>query len=181
MKSIRTFNGHRPKLGNSVFIDPTAVVTGQVELGDDSSVWPCVSIRGDLLPINIGKATNIQDGSVLHTTQDSIYNPGGQPLIIGDEVTIGHNATVHACTIHNQVLVGMGSIILDGAIIESQVLVAAGSLVSPGKILTSGYLWRGNPARPVRELTQEELSFFKFSADRYVHSKNQHILALAST
>ncbi|MDF2529272.1 MAG: carbonic anhydrase [Gammaproteobacteria bacterium] len=178
MNNIRAFNGHTPKLGNGVFIDPMAVVTGQVTIGNDSSVWPCVSIRGDLLPITIGKATNIQDGSVLHTTQDSIYNPGGQPLIIGDEVTIGHNATVHACTIHNQVLIGMGAVILDGAIIEPQVLVAAGSLVSPGKVLNSGYLWRGNPARPVRELSTQELEFFKFSAAGYVLSKNRHLQSL---
>jgi carbonic anhydrase/acetyltransferase-like protein (isoleucine patch superfamily) len=179
MNNIREFNGHYPKLGHGVFIDPSAVVTGHVILGDDSSVWPCTSIRGDLLSITIGRASNIQDGSALHTTQDSIYNPGGHPLIIGNEVTIGHNAAVHACTIHDQVLIGMGAIVLDGAIIESQVLVAAGSLVSPGKILQSGYLYRGNPARPVRELTPEELGFFKFSADRYVHNKNQHLLALA--
>ncbi|MDF2939938.1 MAG: carbonic anhydrase [Gammaproteobacteria bacterium] len=178
MKNIREFNGHSPKLGKGVFIDPSAVVTGQVSIGDDSSVWPCVSIRGDLLGISIGRATNIQDGSVLHTTQDSIYNPGGQPLIIGDEVTIGHNATVHACTIHDQVLIGMGAVILDGAIIESKVLVAAGSLVSPGKVLTSGYLWRGNPARPVRELSPQELEFFKFSADGYVRSKNLHLQSI---
>lgn len=178
MNNIRHFNGYTPSLGKRVFIDPSAVVTGQVYLNDDCSVWPCVSIRGDLLPITIGRATNIQDGSVLHTTQDSIYNPKGHPLIIGDEVTIGHNATIHACTIHNQVLIGMGAVILDGAIIESHVLVAAGSLVSPGKVLTSGQLWRGNPARPVRELTEQELNFFKFSADSYVHNKNLHIESL---
>ena len=176
--NIRPFNGHSPQLGKRVFIDPNAVVTGQVSMGDDCSVWPGASIRGDLLAITIGKSTNIQDGSVLHTSQDSIYNPGGHPLIIGDEVTIGHNATVHACTIHDQVLIGMGSVILDGAIIESRVLVGAGSLVSPGKVLSSGYLWRGNPARPIRELTEEELGFFKFSADRYVVNKDQHILSL---
>lgn len=174
-QAIRAFQGNSPQLAEGVFVDEAAVVTGKVTLGKDSSVWPCVSIRGDLLEIRIGERTNIQDGSVLHTTHASQFNPTGYALTIGNDVTVGHNATLHGCTIHDEVLIGMNAVILDGAIVESQVMVAAGSLVSPGKVLKSGYLYLGNPARQVRQLTEQEIAFFKYSAAQYVALKDKHL------
>jgi carbonic anhydrase/acetyltransferase-like protein (isoleucine patch superfamily) len=178
-KNIREFNKKKPIIHKDVFIDPSAVVTGDVELQDDASIWPHTSIRGDLLKITIGKGSNIQDGSVLHTTHISKYNPKGATLTVGDNVTVGHAVTLHGCTIGNQCLIGMNSCIMDEVIIEDNVLVAAGSLVTPGKILKSGYLYRGSPAKQIRELTEEELSFFTYSAKHYILLKNQHISELS--
>lgn len=172
--NIRPFNTIEPQLGNQVFVDQSAVVTGNVTLGDDASVWPCVSIRGDLMPIHIGDRSNVQDGSVLHTTHASEYCPSGFALTIGNDVTIGHNVTLHGCTIQDQSLIGMNAVVLDGAIVEKNVLVAAGSVVGPGKVLESGYLWLGNPIRKARPLTEKEIRFFLYSAQHYVKLKNQH-------
>ena len=172
--SIRPYKNISPKLADSVFVDPSAVVIGDVEIGADSSVWPMAAIRGDTHHIRIGQRTNIQDGSVLHTDSPRPKNPDGFPLTIGDNVTVGHRAVLHGCTIHNLVLIGMGSIILDGATIESQVIIAAGSLVSSGKTIQSGGLYLGSPAKRVRELTEQEMSFFTSSADDYVNLKNQY-------
>lgn len=176
--SLRNFNGHAPKLGERVLIDPSAVVLGEVELGDDVSVWPCTVIRGDMHKIRIGSRTSVQDGSVLHITHASDFNPGGWPLTIGSEVTIGHNATLHGCTISDRVLVGMGAVIMDGAQVQSDVVIAAGALVTPGKVLESGFLYGGSPARQMRPLKEREYSFFSYSADNYVRLKDQHIAAL---
>lgn len=173
--AIREFHQFKPALGKGVYIDPAAVVIGQVILADDASVWPCAVIRGDLLAITIGERSNIQDGSVLHTTHDSIYAPGGHGLTIGKDVTVGHKVMLHGCTIHDESLIGMGAIILDGAVVESHVIVAAGSVVGPGKILESGYVWRGNPIQKSRPLTANEISFFKYSTAKYVELKNKHI------
>jgi len=173
--AIRPFQNHTPQLGERVFIDPSAVIIGQVSLGDDVSVWPCVSIRGDLLPITIGRGSNVQDGSSLHTTRKSRFVPEGHPLIIGEFVTVGHNATIHGCTLQDRCLIGMGAIILDGAVVESHVLVAAGSLVAPGKHLKKGYLYRGNPAQPARTLTDQEIEFFYYGPEDYIRLKNQYL------
>jgi len=174
--NIRAFQGISPTLGKAVYIDPMACVIGKVILGDDVSIWPCAVIRGDLLSIEIGDRSNIQDGSVLHTTHDSPYAPGGHSLTIGKDVTVGHKAILHGCTIHEQSLIGMGAIILDGAVVESHVIVAAGSVVGPGKILESGYVWRGNPIQKSRPLSAQEISFFKYSTARYVELKDKHML-----
>ncbi len=139
--SIRSFQQHTPKLGARVFVDPTAVVLGDVEIGEDSSVWPLTVIRGDMHRIRIGARSSIQDGSVLHITHAGPYNPDGFPLTIGDEVTVGHKVTLHGCTLGSRILVGMGSIVMDGAVVEDEVIIAAGSLVPPGKRLESGYLY----------------------------------------
>ena len=173
--SVRRYQGIMPKLGNKVFVDPSAVVLGDVEIGDDSSVWPMVTIRGDMHKIRIGVRTSIQDGSVLHITHASDYNPGGYPLIIGDEVTVGHNVTLHGCTVGNRVLVGMGVVVLDGAVIEDNVVIAASSLVPSNKVLKSGYLYMGSPAKPVRELKESEMNYFKYSADNYSALKDKHM------
>lgn len=171
----RTLHNWTPSLGKNVFIDPSAVVSGQVVLGDDASIWPQCSVRGDLLPIVIGARSNIQDGSVLHTTQKSRANPDGFSLTIGEDVTIGHNVILHGCTIKNTCLIGMGSIILDGAVLEDEVFLAAGSLVPPQKILEGGFLWLGNPAKKIRPITDEERSFLRLSAKKYVENKDLHL------
>jgi carbonic anhydrase/acetyltransferase-like protein (isoleucine patch superfamily) len=163
-----------PKLGERVFVDPSAVVLGDVEIEDDSSVWPLVVIRGDMHRIRIGRCSSIQDGSVLHITHAGPYNPDGFPLIIGDHVTVGHQAMLHGCTIGNRVLVGMGATIMDGAVVEDEVIVGAGSLVPPGKTLKSGYLYVGRPAKPQRELTQQEREFFTYTAENYSRLKDKH-------
>jgi carbonic anhydrase/acetyltransferase-like protein (isoleucine patch superfamily) len=172
--NIRPYQGITPKLGERVFVDPSAVVLGDVEIGDDSSVWPLVVIRGDMHRIRIGRCSSIQDGSVLHITHAGPYNPDGFPLIIGDHVTVGHQAMLHGCTIGNRVLVGMGAMIMDGAVVENEVIVGAGSLVPPGKTLKSGYLYVGRPAKPQRELTEQEREFFTYTAENYSRLKDKH-------
>lgn len=176
--SLRAFRGHTPALGDRVLIDPSAVVLGDVVLGDDVSVWPGAIIRGDMHHIRIGSRTSVQDGSVLHITHASDFNPGGWPLTIGAEVTIGHNATLHGCTLGNRILVGMGAIIMDGAVVEDEVIIAAGALVSPRKTLESGYLYAGAPAKQMRALSDKEKAFFSYSADNYVRLKDEHIAEL---
>lgn len=173
--TIRTYQNKTPVLGERAFVDATAVVIGDVELGADSSVWPLTVIRGDMHRVRIGARTSIQDGSVLHITHAGPYNPDGYPLIVGDDVTVGHKVTLHGCTIGNQVLVGMGSIVMDGAVVESQVIIGAGSLVPPGKTLESGFLYVGSPVKQARPLTEKERSFFEYSAANYVKLKGQHL------
>ena len=176
--NVRSFNGQRPRTGARVLIDPSAVVIGDVELGDDTSVWPQVAIRGDMHRIRVGARSSVQDGCVLHITHAGPFNPDGWPLQIGSEVTIGHNATLHGCTVGDRVLVGMGATIMDGAVIEDDVVIAAGALVTPGKRLRSGYLYAGSPAREVRELSEKEMAYFSYSANNYVKLKDQHIAEL---
>ena len=173
--NVRTYQGIPPQLGERVFVDRTGVVIGDVHLGDDCSVWPLAVIRGDMHHIRIGARTSVQDGAVLHITHASDYNPGGYPLIIGDDVTIGHQAMLHGCTIGNRVLIGMKSMIMDGAIVEDEVIVAAGATVSPGKVLESGFVYMGNPAKKVRPITDKERSFFTYGAGNYVRLKDKHL------
>ncbi|VAW78559.1 Carbonic anhydrase, gamma class [hydrothermal vent metagenome] len=173
--SIRVFDGHTPALADGVYVDEQAMVAGRVEIGADSSVWPMSVVRGDVNFIRIGARTNIQDGSVLHVTHDSEFAPGGQPLIIGDEVTVGHNVVLHACTVEDRCLVGMGAVVLDGAVIRAGAMIGAGALVTPGKDLEGGYLFMGSPARRVRELTEKEKDFLEYSAGHYVRLKNRWI------
>lgn len=173
--SVRPYLHYSPQIGLRVMIDPSSVVIGNVELADDVSIWPLVSIRGDVNAVKIGARSNIQDGSVLHVTHKSDYNPAGYPLLIGEDVTVGHKAMLHGCTIGNRVLVGMGSILLDGAVIEDDVMIGAGSLVAPGKRLKSGYLYVGSPARQVRALTPTELEGLHYSANNYVRWKDEYL------
>lgn len=173
--ALRSFNGSTPELGERVFVDPSAVVLGDVVIGEDCSVWPAVVIRGDMHRIRIGARTSVQDGSVLHITHAGPYNPDGYPLTIGDEVTIGHKVLLHGCTLGSRILVGMGSIVMDGAVVEDEVIIGAGSLVPAGKRLESGYLYMGSPARQARPLTDKERSFFSYTAANYVRLKDQHL------
>lgn len=172
-KHIRSFQNYTPTLGDAVWVDPAAAVIGQVSLGDEVSVWPCAVIRGDLMPIVIGARSNIQDNCVIHTSHTSPFYQG-HPCHIGADVTVGHGAILHACTIHDRCLIGMGAIILDGAVIESDVMIGAGTLVPPGKTLKSGYLYVGNPAKLARPLTDEETAYFTYSAQHYITLKNAY-------
>ena len=172
--AVRTYQGIAPTLGARVYVDPAAVVIGRVNLGDDSSVWPMAVIRGDVHTITIGARSSVQDGAVLHVTHDGPYAPGGGPLVIGEDVTIGHQAVLHACNVGDRCLIGMGSILLDGVIVEEEVLIGAGSLVAPCTRLTTRTLWLGNPARQVRALNEREIASLKYSAGHYVRVKDSY-------
>ncbi len=172
---ISSYRSVMPVLGARVYVDPSAVVIGKVTIGDDSSVWPTAVIRGDVNSITIGARTSIQDGSVLHVTHDGPYRPGGRALIVGSDVTIGHRVTLHACTIGNACLIGMGAILLDDVVTEDFVMIGAGTLVPPGKKLESGGLYVGSPARRVRELKQSEIEFLTYSAAHYVKVKDEYL------
>ena len=172
---IRSFQNKVPSQGERVFVDPASTVIGEVTLGNDSSVWPGAVVRGDMHHIVIGARTSVQDNAVLHITHDSAFNPGGFPLTLGDDVTVGHQAMLHGCTIGDRVMIGMQTMIMDGAVVESDVMLAAGSLVSPGKRLASGWLYRGRPARAVRELTAKEIEFLPYVAGNYVKLKDQYL------
>jgi len=174
-ESIRPYKNKLPVIGPSSYIDPAAAVIGDVVIGEDSSVWPMVSIRGDVNSIRIGDRTNVQDGCVLHFSHDWPLSPCGFSLILGNDVTVGHNAVLHACTVEDSCLIGMGSVVLDGAVIKQGAMVGAGSVVSPGKVLAGGYLHLGSPARQVRELNQKEKDFLQYSAAHYVKLKNEYM------
>lgn len=174
-KPLRPYLDIYPSIESRVFIDPSSVVIGDVRLAEDVSIWPLSVLRGDVNYIAIGARTNIQDGSVLHVTHKSASNPQGNPLIIGEDVTVGHKVMLHGCTIGNRVLVGMGSIVIDGAIIEDDVVIGANSLVTQGKRLESGYLYTGSPAKAVRKLTDAELAHLRYSANNYVEWKNNYL------
>ncbi len=170
---IRSFKGIKPKLAETCYVDDTALVIGDVKMGNNSSVWPMTVIRGDVNSIAIGENTNVQDGSVLHVSHKGEFNPTGGKLLIGDNVTIGHKVILHACAIGNSCLIGMGSIVMDDVIIEPHVMLGAGALVTGGKTLESGYLWLGNPVKRARKLTDKEIQFLDYSAQHYVKLKNE--------
>ena len=173
--TVRSYMEYNPKIGDRAFIDSSAVVIGNVELGVDSSVWPLTVIRGDVHSIRIGDRTNIQDGSVLHCTSPESFGPDGFALNIGSDVTVGHRAVLHGCTIKDRVLIGMGAIVMDGAVVESDIILGGGSVVSPGKTLTGGGLYVGSPAQRVRDLRQEEIDFLLYSARHYTKLKDLHL------
>ncbi|MEB6381627.1 gamma carbonic anhydrase family protein [Leclercia adecarboxylata] len=172
---IRPYKDLFPKQGDRVMIDSSSVVIGDVRLGDDVSIWPLVAIRGDVNYVAIGARTNIQDGSVLHVTHKSSYKPEGNPLIVGEDVTVGHKVMLHGCTIGSRVLVGMGSILLDGVVVEDDVMIGAGSLVPQNKRLESGFLYLGSPVKQIRPLTEAEIEGLKYSANNYVKWKNDYL------
>ncbi|MGD9400905.1 MAG: gamma carbonic anhydrase family protein [bacterium] len=149
----------KPVLGESVYISPTACLIGKISIGDHSSVWPNVSARGDVNFIEIGRRTNVQDNTVLHVDAN--------PLIMGDDITVGHGCILHGCTIRERCLIGMGSIVLDGAVIGPDALVGAGSLVKQGEVVPPGTLYLGIPARRIRDLTDEEIKSIRASAEHY--------------
>ncbi len=166
--NLRKYQNHTPLLGKGAFVDGSAVVIGDVEIGEDSSVWPLTVIRGDMHRIRIGARTSVQDGCVLHITHAG-------PLLIGDDVTIAHKVMLHGCTVGSRVLIGMGSIVMDGAVVADDVIIGAGSLVPPGKRLDSGFLYVGSPVKQIRPLTDKEQAFFTYSAANYVKLKDLHL------
>ena len=172
--SIRTFAGNTPSIHDTAYVDPTALLIGDISVAAETFVLPMVVARGDVNSISIGAYTNVQDGSVLHVNSDSPIQPGGSPLTIGDHVTVGHKVLLHGCTIGNHCLIGMCSTIMDMVIVEDNVMVAAGSLVTPGKHLESGFLYAGTPARQVRELKSVEYEMIKYSAQHYSKLKSAH-------
>lgn len=167
---VQPWNGHHPKVSPGVFIASGAVVIGQVDLSQDVNIWFNTVIRGDVNTITIGARTNVQDNTTIHVTTKT------GPTIIGSDVTIGHNAVIHACTIEDLCLIGMGSTILDGALIGRECFVAAGSVVTPGKRMPPGMMIMGSPAKPVRELTPEEKAFLVRSAKDYVQTAKSYMI-----
>ncbi len=175
--TIQPYRAFTPVLGERVYVHSSAVVIGRVTIGDDASVWPTAVIRGDVQAISIGARTSVQDGAVLHVTHDGPYCPGGRELRIGADVTIGHRAMLHACTVGNAGRVGMGAILLDGVVVEDNVMVGAGALVPSGKRLEAGSLYVGSPARRARELSAREIEFLSYSAAHYVKVKDDYLHA----
>ena len=178
--NIRPYRQRMPRLGAHAYVDPAAVLIGDVELGDDASLWPCSVARGDVNAIRIGARSNIQDGAVLHVTHDGPYTPGGFPLLIGADVTVGHGAVLHACTIEDACLIGMHATVLDGAHVGPRAIVGAGAVVTPGKVVGEGELWLGNPARCVRKLDARQIEQLYYSAQHYVRLKNEYLAATAT-
>ena len=174
--TVKTFQGITPTIGARAYVDEAAVVIGRVTIAEDASIWPAAVLRGDVHEIHIGARTSIQDGSVLHVTHDSHYSPGGRACVVGNDVTVGHRVVLHACTVGNLCLIGMGSVVLDDVIIEDQVIVGAGSVVSPGKRLEAGGLYVGSPARRVRDLKPQETEFLPYSAAHYVKLKDAYLV-----
>ena len=175
ISNIRPFKGIMPKIGKNIYIDSSSVLVGDIKIGNDVSIWPLVAARGDVNTITIGNNTNIQDGTILHVTRKTASNPNGYPLIIGSDVTVGHHCMLHGCQLGDRILVGMGAIIMDGAIVEDDVFIGAGTLVPPNKTLKSGYLYVGNPMKQARPLKASEEKFLKQSAINYVNLKNEYL------
>ncbi len=169
MATILPYRGVMPTIDPTAFIAENAVIIGDVHIGPESNIWFGCILRGDVHEIRIGRRTNIQDGSVIHTTR----NVSG--TYIGDEVTVGHMSLLHACTVETNAFIGMGAIVLDEAVVEGGAMVAAGALVSPKKRVPKGQLWAGRPAKFMRELTKEDLDFFPVSADNYVRLSREYM------
>lgn len=166
--NIAAYQGVFPQIASSAYIHPSAQVIGDVVIGERASVWCGTVVRGDVNLIRIGSETNIQDLCTLHVSHRRPENPEGAPLLIGSRVTVGHNVILHGCEIGDECLIGMGSIVMDKAVLQTHVLLGAGSLVPEGKVLESGYLYLGRPAKPLRALTDGELAHFAYSAAHYV-------------
>ncbi|HET6565850.1 MAG TPA: gamma carbonic anhydrase family protein [Xanthomonadales bacterium] len=165
----------QPKAGARVFISTQAHVSGAVSLGDDVSIWPMAVLRGDVNHISIGARTNIQDNAVLHVSHEGPDTPEGGPLALAEDITVGHGAILHACTIGARCLIGMGAIVMDKVVLEADVMIAAGAVVTPGTRVAGGTLWKGNPARMARELSDREIRMLKYSAEHYVRLKDLYL------
>ncbi len=173
--AIEVYRGLTPRLGKDVFVYASATVIGDVDLADQVSVWPQAVIRGDVNFIRIGERSNIQDGAVLHVSHRRVADPKGSPLVIGCDVNVGHGVILHGCTLQDECLIGMGSLVMDKAVVESRVLLGAGSLVAEGQVLKSGWLYLGRPARKVRQLNDEELAYFGYLSANYVRLAREYL------
>jgi carbonic anhydrase/acetyltransferase-like protein (isoleucine patch superfamily) len=166
----------QPVIDESAYIHASAQVIGDVQIGRDSSVWCNTVLRGDVNRIVVGACSNIQDFAMGHVSHKNAAKPDGSPLLIGNHVTVGHSVILHGCTIEDECLIGMGSIVMDDAVIGRNVMLGAGSLVSPGKVLESGHLYVGRPAVRLRPLTADEIAYLRYSAEHYVRVKNNYLL-----
>ena len=171
---LTSYLGTRPVLAEGAYVHDSAHVIGNVQVGRNSSIWCNTVLRGDVNHIVIGDCSNIQDFAMGHVSHKNAAKPNGSPLLIGNYVTVGHSTILHGCTVGNECLLGMGSIIMDDVVIGNRVMVGAGSLVTPGKVLESGYLYVGRPAIQARALNSEELAYLKYSAEHYVRVKNNY-------
>jgi len=172
---ISSYLGSVPVLAERIYLHASAQLIGDVRIGRDSSVWCNAVLRGDVNRIVVGECSNIQDFAMGHVAHKNAAKPDGSPLLIGNHVTIGHAVILHGCSIGDECLIGMGSIVMDDAVIERRVMLGAGSLVPPGKVLESGHLYVGRPAVKVRALSDEELAYLKYSAEHYVRVKNNYL------
>ncbi|MBC93692.1 MAG: gamma carbonic anhydrase family protein [Rhodospirillaceae bacterium] len=176
LSPLKPYLGVKPTIASNVFIADTAAVIGNVNIGADSSVWYNCVIRGDAgSSITIGERVNIQDGTVIHINGAREDGSPHMPVVIGDDITIGHSALIHACTLQSECFIGMRSVVLDGAVVETGAMVAAGAVVSPGKTVKSGELWAGIPAKPLRDLRQDELDYWPESVSTYCELASNHI------
>ena len=164
--NIRSYLDQKPDVDSSCYVDDMSVIIGDVKLAENVSVWPFAVIRGDVNSIEIGKNTNVQDHCMLHVSHKNQAKPNGSPLVIGEDVTVGHHVTLHGCTIGNRVLIGINTVVLDDVIIEDDV---------PRKVLKSGYLYVGSPVQQVRALTEKEMEFLPYSARHYVKVKDNYL------
>lgn len=172
---LSSYLNTHPVVGERVYLHGTAQVIGDVQIADDCSIWCNSVLRGDVNRIVIGEGSNVQDFSMGHVSHKSASKPEGSPLTIGKYVTIGHSVILHGCTIGDECLIGMGSIVMDDVVLEKNVMLGAGSLVSPGKVLESGHLYVGRPAVKVRALTEAEIAYLRYSAEHYVRVKNNYL------
>jgi carbonic anhydrase/acetyltransferase-like protein (isoleucine patch superfamily) len=168
MPVIAPYGGQAPRLHPSVLVAAGGVVIGDVEMGEGSSVWYGTIVRGDVNRVRIGARTNLQDGTIVHVTG------GTHPTVVGDDVTVGHRVVLHGCTVKDRCLVGIGAIVLDGAVVGPEAMIGAGALVPPGMVVPPGKLVLGSPAKVKRDLTPEEIAFFRQSAARYVEYAARH-------
>ena len=172
---ILAYKGISPKIHPTALIMPGAVIIGDVEIGEYSNIWPGCVIRGDINYIRIGKRTNIQDGTIIHVTRVDLAQAGEGMTVIGDNVTVGHQAVLHACTLENASFVGMGATVIDGATVKTGGMVAAGAMLTYRKVVPGGEIWAGNPAKFLREMKQSEKEYILKSAQNYVNDAQDYI------
>nr|VFK31956.1 MAG: Carbonic anhydrase or acetyltransferase, isoleucine patch superfamily [Candidatus Kentron sp. MB]VFK32411.1 MAG: Carbonic anhydrase or acetyltransferase, isoleucine patch superfamily [Candidatus Kentron sp. MB]VFK76192.1 MAG: Carbonic anhydrase or acetyltransferase, isoleucine patch superfamily [Candidatus Kentron sp. MB] len=177
--TIRSFEDKNPRIDPTAYVDEKALVIGDVTIGRDASIWPMTVVRGDVNRITIGERTNIQDLSMIHVThRGGAQFPDGFETSIANDVTVGHHCVIHGCHIEEFCLIGIGSVVLDGAWIGAHTIIGAGGLVPPGKVLEGGYLWVGQPVRRVRELTEAERENLRYSAEHYSKNKDRYMAAV---
>lgn len=178
--TLLPFNGKYPVIHDSAFIASGTVIIGDVEIGPEASIWYNCVVRGDANHIRIGARTNVQDGTVIHCDSPKASRPGGYPTLIGEDVLIGHMAMIHGCTLHDRAFVGLGSIVMDGCVIEGDAMLAAGAMLTPGKHMPSGQMWQGRPAKYARDLGEGEIAGMRAGVKGYVINGRLHKAAAES-